>query len=392
MTENLRPTLDQIIRNNEIIGDVPVKKVLILYEEDTPYLGDACRHFGHLRLLRSHFNNAFIQLNFQPAKNCKFGLAVLKNDPCMDRLSILEWKDIDLSQYDIIYSISYAEDAFLQFLHDKYGDKIRNENYKPAVFSLSKHTLDPKSQPRSIFPEHSGLGKDVGMPSPDELYISDEERDWADNWLVSKGVKKSDELFICCDSASARFKLLNIDVYFGFLKFLLEQSRGKILLFDERGIGKVEFYRSWLGERVKDRLIVSEKLSLREDICLLGSRSTRLIFGPCTGLMHCASGVYSHYVNRGMSVSEVPLIVTYTGIYNIHDQNASYWWGNSPLVQCLLLKDIDGKKRMRLLSELSAQERKLNDSLPCSEYTTQMLVNFVSSFFSRIRNEKCGYY
>jgi hypothetical protein len=377
MIGHLQPTLDGIHRNNEALSRVPIKNILIHYGEDISYMGDCCVNFGKLGHLRSCLNDPFLDLNLQPGIHQKYCSPILMNNPHVSQILGLDFKDIDLGNYDIVFCISYKETELLRILHDRYGDEIGNGRLRSAVFSLSKELLRTKSDSDFILPINSELIEKMRTPLPGELYISDEERDWAESWLYAKGVEKDDQLFVCCDSSSENYKLLNVIVYFDFLKYLLGKSRSKILIFDERGIGKADFYKVWLGDTIKDKLVVSEKMSLREDFRIIASRSTRLVFGPCTGLLHCASSIYNHYINKGMPLSELPRIITYTGIYPNTPLNAQFWWGNSPLVQCLFLKNIEGKKRIRLLSEMSSKERALNDSLACTEYTAEMLIDFI---------------
>jgi hypothetical protein len=80
-----------------------------------------------------------------------------------------------------------------------------------------------------------------------------------------------------------------------------------------------------------------------------------------------------------MDVKDAPLMITYTGKYR-NDENALVWWGNSPLVVCLLLKNICGKPQMCLLNELT-EEEKVNSRnvLSCKEYTSYMLISFIDA-------------
>ncbi|HEX8529308.1 MAG TPA: hypothetical protein VF646_04775, partial [Cytophagales bacterium] len=177
--------------------------------------------------------------------------------------------------------------------------------------------------------------------------------------------------------ASSRDKVLGITVYFEFLKSILQDGNAKVLIFDENTIGKEEFYRQWLGDETADRIIFSKGLSLRDNLCLIGSRHTRLVVGPCTGLMHCASSIYNNYVSNGMDPRDVPLIVVYTGQYSKANKSAHYWWEGAPLVNCLLLKAKNNRKEVVLLSSLPDAERELNDTLPCRDYTAGLLTEFI---------------
>jgi hypothetical protein len=353
-----------------------VKRMLVLYEEKIYNIGDCCVRFDKLKHFASYFSNATVDINFKKGENDKFIDALLKNNPHLSAITTADWKEIDFGQYDVVIAISYNEPKLQQFMQENYGpaDKLPF-----ALISLSELILNPCDTAKYIFPVVQSLVDHVRVPGPGELYISEEEQAWADGWLESKGVKKGEQLFIVLDSTLRREKLLNLDVYFEFLATLLKKQNCKVLVFDENELGKEEFYGAWLGGKAMEKMIFSKKMQLRQDLCLLGSSYTRLVVGPCTGLLHCASAIYNRYVNEGMPVDEIPVLMVYTGVYLGPELNANNWWRNSPLVDCLMLKKKAGTKQLTLLANLTEQEKELNDSLPCSEYTAQMLMNFVNS-------------
>jgi hypothetical protein len=373
----VRPTYEKIREKTRGVDLGEVKKVLLLYEEEIVYIGDCCIRFDKFKYLRFFLNHAAIDVNFRQKKNYKFYDGLLRNNPYLNRVTATEWPEIDFQQYDAVFCAAYDEERLLAFLDEAYGAAIHAGRFGPAVFSVSELLLKPAPHARYIFPVHPALTAYLKVPRPGELYISRPEQQWADGWLRARGVGENDNLLVLCDSTSSRDKMVRINVYFEFLTALLQKPNTKVLLFDEAGIGKEAFYKSWLGARAAEKLIFSTGQSLREDLCLLGAKNVKLIFGPCTGLMHCASSIYNHYVNEGMAVEAVPLLITYTGRYSAANKNADFWWGNSPLVRCLLLKKRDHQPRLTLLSSLSPEEKNRDDSLPCSEYTAQMLIDFV---------------
>jgi len=387
MMKEFQTILNQIVFNTQSINYNNIRRVLVLYEEKIVYVGDCCIRFDKLKYFKSFLNNATININFSVKENFKFYNAFLKNNPHVDSISTLSWKDIDFESYDIVFCVKYDEGTFLDFLHEKYCNLIEKNLFRVAVFSLSIVLLQPQLQPqnsaRQVFPLAQGLLEHIeslGRASQlGELYINEEEQAWANRWLESKGLEANERLFIICDSSALREKLINIGVYFDVLKFLLRKENIKVLIFDEKGIGKEEFYQACLDMSSMKKMIFSKCLTLREDLCIIASKYTKLIFGPCTGLLHCASSIYNNFVNRGMNASEVPLMITYTGLYSEENNNAYYWWGNSPLINCVLLKEKNNKKQIVLLNNLTEEEKKANDSLPCSEYTAEMLIDLINS-------------
>jgi hypothetical protein len=377
--ENYQSTLNKIADNASAIHIDKVKQVLVLFEDRLNYLGDCCMVFDKLKYFRSFFNNATITVVATHKQNDRFYNAFLINNPHLDGIATTAWSEVDYQQYDVVICAIYNEKGLLTVLHEKYGDAIINDQFKLAVFSLSELLLPAILKPEYIFPVMEDLVAHFKVFRPGELYISESEREWANSWLESNGVKETDNLFIVLDSTSNREKLIGIDVYFDILTALLNRPNAKVLIFDEKSIGKEVFYREWLGDKYMEKIIFSKSLSLREDLCLLGAKYTKLVFGPCTGLLHCASSIYNNYVNKGMSVKDVPLMVTYTGQYADPDSTANRWWGGAPLVNCLLLKKKGNSKEIVLLHNLTEEEKKLRDQLPCSEYTAEILIDFLNS-------------
>jgi hypothetical protein len=377
--QNYQIILESTLDNNATVNRNDVQRVLIVYQEKAFFIGDAFIDLNEIRGIRSFFHNASIDINFINRQNAVMYNALLKNNPNPDSISFLDWNEIDYLSYDVVICAANDEELLLKVLHEKYCDK---EDYQLAVFSISDFIQQVRIDARIVFPVNEALLDYITAPwagKPRELYISEGERDWADQWLASKGVKRTDQLFIMLDATTRRSKLIGMNVYFDLLIGLLQADNVKVLIFDEKSIGKKAFYREWVGEENMKKIIFSEKLSFREDLCLLASRYTRLVFGPCTGLLHCASGIYNHYLNDGADRKDIPLLVTYTGQYVKREGNAYYWWGSSPLINCLILKESNHTKEIAVLHDLTKDEQVSYTQLPCSEYTTDMLLAFLNN-------------
>ncbi len=360
-----------------------VSKVLVLYEEEMVLIGDCCVRFDKFRYFRSTLNNAEVHINFGIGSNAWLYDPLLANNPNIDSVFNKAWDEIDFREYDVIFCVSYHEDMLLNYLHDRYGDVIRENELKLPVFSISEVMLNPIANPTCIFPVNKELMECVSTPCPGELYISEAEREWGDSWLESRSVSSGDEVFVIVDSSSYESKVLDDSVHFGFLRYLLTGSRRKLLVFEVGDDNKEEQYRRWLGEDAAARIIVSRKSTLRQNLCLVASKYVKMVFGPCTGIMHCASSIYNHFVNKGMPVEDVPLIVVYTGRLGEKNYPVNSWWGGSPLVKCLLLLDRGGIRELTRLNEIPEKERNLVESLGCNHYNTEMLVEFFNKTYDR---------
>lgn len=351
------------------------KKILILYEEKHPFLGDSCINFDKLGYLRWFIPDGDIDFNFLPDR-FSFYQALLTHNPHVDRAFAMGWAEIDFGSYDLVLCVTYREEELEAFLRDCYGP---SGGRRPEVLSLSL-ILAAGEAAKPVFPVYAAFIRyvqEIATDRPRMLYLSWEEREWGGHWLEERGVKREDEVFVLIDSTSSKDKLINIFVYFNLLTALLKREHARVLIFDEKQVGKEEFYREWLGSAGNGKLVFSKGQTLREDLCLLAAAQTRLIFGPCSGLIHCASSLYNHYVAGGLERADVPLIIAYTGQYPPNDRNAHYWWHNSPLVDCLLLKMRNNRKELVTLDSLSYEERNLSDELSCSEYTEELLAGFL---------------
>jgi ADP-heptose:LPS heptosyltransferase len=382
--ETNQSLLDIILKNNEKVHRENIASVLVLYEDRQFFIGDSCVRFDQLRLCRLFFPNASVDINLNDDFTSHYK-DLLLNNPYVDNIFTSPWDQLRLEKYDMVICITYHEKEFLLFLQDRYGAAIIGAQFPIAVFSISAFMLRAMPEDSVVFPVYQELfqySQAYSRSKPYELYISEEERQWADNWLQEHGVKKGEQLVISLDSSSRRDKLLRMDVYFSVLKYLLSIDGVKVLNFDEKSLGKKAFYEQWLGGGQVDKMIFSNSLSLREVLCILSSSYTSLVIGPCTGLMHCASAIYNNFVGKSMPLSQVPVMITYTGKYYGAKENAENWWGNSPLVSCLFVHMKEGTKTMRLLSDLQQEEKKhLNESLVCTEYTAVMMVDFLRRSF-----------
>ena len=372
--------LEQIIINNAQINDVVVDDVLIIFQEIRFSLGDTCVSFDRLRYLKSFLPKASITINFSYDRERSLFQNLIKNNPHIDHISVLPLEELDFQNYDLILCVSHDEFKLLSVLHNKYN-KVDRADFHSAVFSFSKLIMAKSENSNHVFPPFPELVEYITVNTDSEtreLYLTEEERRWGNSWLESMGIKSHESLYIILDSSSERYKLINLDVYFEFLRFLLAQHNVKLLVFDENEIGKQAFYAAWLGDSLVEKIIFSIGLPLRQDLSIIASTYTKMVFGPCTGLMHCASGIFNYYKKQGKcSATNTPHLITYTGEYPPNSPNASSWWRNSPLVDCLLLRQNDQKIELRVLNNLTVDEQRYYRQVPCSKYTTEMLIGFV---------------
>lgn len=369
-------TFNQIIRNNQASDPLQAKKILILFEPSQFYIGDAIRVFSYLGNCQYFFKNALIDINcFTWYRTC---YDLLLHNPYINLVSNHSWQNIAFKHYDLVIIISSYEKDLLELLGERYETDPELSSFQTAIFSYSTALVKPED---SIFPVFTALAEMEVDPALEitengtKLFISPEEKQWGEQWLRENGGGQTENIIIMLDSSSDREKLLKLDVYFEILTYFSNKSNTKILIFDESNLDKKLIYDQWLDESITEKLIVAKGLSLREACCLLSSSSVKVIFGPCTGLLHCASGIYKVF-QKSAPGYPIPLMVPYAGRDN-HNHNEWEWWGDS-LVKCLILKEaVAGKKEISVLTENNQK-----GFLTCKEYSSDLIIGFLEENYS----------
>lgn len=386
--EPISPMLRKILANNNRLDPADVKNVLILYEEEKIFIGDTLLRFDQLRICKLFFRNAAIDLSTEKEKNAGIYNSLLKGNPVVRKSVCQPWSAIEFNGYDVVIAITYEEKRLMKLLQDKYAV----EGFRSCVFSSTVPVLITRTDDSIVFPmypELSEFAEEHMGKEPPRIYLSQDDRESAGKWLREKGLQPGEELYVILDSTTTRDKMLTITEYEKLLGYLLQKPDARLLIFDEKKIGKAAFYTEWLGKDKASRIIFSEGLSFRDDLALLSASQVKLILGPCTGLLHCAAAIYTHFLDKGMPPGAVPLMITYTGRYQDdyrkENKTAFYWWGNSPLVSCLVLKEKEGIPVVSLLQELSSREQmRTDDLLKCTSYTAGMITKFIHPLLSKI--------
>ncbi|MCW3101572.1 MAG: hypothetical protein JWO09_12 [Bacteroidetes bacterium] len=385
--EKYTELLSKIGSNNKVRRE-KVKKVLVLIDLKRFYIGDTCIHVSRFKKTREYYPNAIIDANTVNSKHHSLITPFLQNNPYVGRYDNLAWTNIDFSSYDVIICGCIPEQEFLDFLYDNLAHKILDGSMTSAIFSAAGSIGFEEEQlyGKPVLPVHTEYNAyelsaelNADMLS-NELFISQTEETWAADWLKGKGLEEGEELYVFLDSASIKDKLLRIDVYFDVLSAFLTEKNVKILLFDEAKIGKKEFYEAWLGQELSKKLIFVEGLSIREAFCLLGNSSIKFIFGPSTGLLHCASGIYT-VMSRGRKNMEVPLMISYNGI--VENRFVEHLWWNGSLVDGIALtKDASPSGKIISVKELDINKKVITEGvLSCPEFTSGILINYIRGKF-----------
>lgn len=375
--------LQTIMEFNKTTDSRNARNVLILYDEEKAFIGDSYIMINKLSSCKSYFTLSTIDINSRNKKHATVYGALLKNNPYIRKFSNLPWEDLDFTGYDMILCINRDEEQLLQLLKKRFDSQASPKIWTTAVYSMSAQMLNNLLGPvNTVFPSLTEIidhAMKYAIRQPSQLYISKEEKEDGNRWLKDNGLKEHEHLYIILDSTSSKGKLLSMDVYYEILQYLLNKEGIKILIFDEQNIGKENFYREWLGVEKTARMIFAKKLGLRYDLCILSSDYTKLVLGPCTGMMHCASGMYNHFVSNGTPAASVPHLITYTGEYTNDPAGAYRWWGNSPLVKCLIIRRAAGDAiETVVLNDLPPEERTaITGALLCDAYTPEQIISYL---------------
>jgi len=374
--------IDKLLSEQISVDRFSVKQVLILYDDSALKIGDSCQRFYGLGAFKSYFVNARLDFSYRGTRHSEVYEALLKHNPYLDGFFNEDWEKIAFREYDVVICFSDRENELLGILTERYASTEEEQPLNCRFFSFSDKVSMLPAGTKTVFPGYPALWAHVMKHEiAPYLYITPEEKAWGNHWLQENGLQEGEQLFILVDAASKRFKLLDITVYFELINYLLDIEGAKVLVYDERGVGKEEFYKAWLGEDKASRVIFARNLGLREAMYLIASDHTRLIIGPCTGLLHCASGIYNYFSHQGLPGEAMPLMITYTGKYEKPEDNAGVWWARSPLIHCLLLRQnpaARSSKEAVLLSELPEREKyDTSRSILCKEYTSAMLIEFI---------------
>lgn len=243
-------TLNRIMENNSRISQVVVKKILIVYDEKMFYLGDTCINFDRFRVCKSFFGDqAVVAVNCINAKRLDVYKGFAKHNPTIDHTFSTDYEHIDAENYDVIIVIAYDEWPLLKVLHEQYTCSGNIAALHTAVFSFSRLLLFARGEFRILFPVYDDLLAHAlrCLDQPGEIWLTENERQWGNQWLESKGLGQQEKLVVMLDSSADRSKLLRLDVYADIVLSILKQDNTRILVFDEKGIGKAGFYRGVVG-------------------------------------------------------------------------------------------------------------------------------------------------
>lgn len=387
--EKYRELIGAIAETNERNRHRPVKRVLLVYDLNRFFIGDTCVNVSRLKKIKRFYNDAQIDINTVDAKHHSLVHAIIANNPYVSSYTNYSWVKVDWEQYDVIISACIPEQDFLVFLDAEFRTAILDGNFHAQVFSAAGNvgfedrfeTLLPINE--DFIGYHLPEEENSSMMS-NELFLRHDEERWSNKWFRDKGLKRGDELVVMLDSSSNQEKVLTQEVYSGLISWFLKEMGERLLVFDENCADKKKYYEEMLGEKISGEIIFAEGLGLREAISLLGNnRFVKMIIGPSTGLLHCASGVYNVRLQNGKVSGRIPVMIGYLGKVANVNYHEDLWWNKSLVDAILVMRSEEGNNTIRSIRDVDFEQLQKDDAfLPCRDFTTGLLKNYLAEQYS----------
>lgn len=396
------PQLDRLMKriNSEIKVD-EIKSVLILDDYKRPFfIGDSVHWLSKIKKLIKMFpDDSLICLNITN-KAAFDSISKVFQKSLTDRIRITNycWEDLSFNDYALVLCNNDVLLKFHWFINQYHRDLLNSI----LLYSFSVMDERPISDVLTMdfytnifYNNHSdGLVAKINENVCNELSLSQEEYQWANNWLANNEVTASNDLIILIHGASAPDKVLyDVELLKLIQNFSRLSENIKILLVTEKEISNYVWLNKIITKSKYPNVIVGDALGLREVMSLIADRKVTAVIGPCTGLMHLADGVYSYLVNHKIiTESECPVLITYAGKQaqerNYHPNN---WWKSSSLVTCVLnMQMIEGsnKKRILLLKDCPTDFDEFNNqSINARDICSRMLFEFIIGEFQGFINK-----
>ncbi|MDF2476415.1 MAG: hypothetical protein K0S24_1898 [Sphingobacterium sp.] len=393
--ESLIPDLSIIIENfNRRLVLDKIKSVLILelYDKNN-YIGDAVDWFPRIKKIFALFEEKCeIRLNIANSAAAST-ISTIFHGFLKDGKTITNdhWDEISFGDYDLIlinsditakfYAYYRKNDAsffnnnlFFTYTIDDASDVKEGQqtfdfitNIKRKGFNGRLEIADKKYRDR-LFNEISLLKTEV---------------DFAEEWLVGKGIQKTDKLIGILHGASGFAKVINELEKLKLIKKLCNVSGSvKVLLVCNRE-NEAKWIAGALDEVERKKLVLLSDLELRSVMSILANSRFSIIIGPCTGLMHASNDLYRYLLNHKIiDLDKVPVLLTYTGkqpqVYNYTPQ---FWWKDSDLTHCCVFYKPTGSEGEECLISLDESPDTpasfYQDSRCVFDIKHEMLLNYI---------------
>lgn len=345
-------------------------------------IGDIVQAITNLRSLARHLRIRHLDINLIEQTEHRIGVELLKHDPLVGRCLNLSYAEIPYGDYQVVLHYTVFKDCEIVRVLADYQRSAAASAGGTSFYSLPASRWDLEHRYGEAWSEFVYPLPLLDVPlevfqraiGNHQVYLDATERAWAARWLAQAGVKADDVVIVFVDEASTREKVLHPRVSVRLLEHFLSFDHVKALVYDVDDRGKKAFYRMLLNRELFGKIVFSTRNALRPNLALLSAPNVKMIFGPDTGLMHCAVGVHA---TRG---GERPLILVYAGRW----RNFNMWnlWGHSSAC-CVLPYATPAGMVLKTLGECPRDDEAFQQDLQTvSAVPADLMINFLESRFA----------
>lgn len=343
-----------------------IKRILIIVDTiDDKWIGDTILRLSRFKFIHYYFPHAVISIN----TSCQVWNSIALHLSYIHQITNYSRETIPYDAYELVLLLVECKRDYLNTI----TECARHKQADIMVASIYNSNLREEEDRRIPFLKEvfefeypKELLEDIGKC---EIALTEEELKEAEQLLDS--YVADEKLIVYFDKSSTYRKLLKMSVNIELIKYFQSLEGKRVVMFDPFGEDKALFYSS-LGIDTSN-LVIIKGGSIRRNFAVMADKRVELILGPCTGMMHAASGIYN-FMLKHKKRSRPPHMLVYTGLYTGNLTNASYWW-KGRLVDCIVIKkDEDGMNKVFRLEDISQFQISVQENVQhCREYTSGMI-------------------
>ncbi|MFA6245537.1 MAG: hypothetical protein WC615_01265 [Mucilaginibacter sp.] len=383
--------------NQEKIGQAFHRILLLDDQRRKFYIGDSCFWLQNINInIRRAFPGSDITVICRDEKKVESFNKIF--GPSLDKsfkVAYQQWEDLDFKHFDLVLYESDITCNFLGYVTRHHDAKFRSLPIF-SYFNKSVHDIKDHSEWnfKTIFNTTQPVGNSIDnirsarINREFEIKMLKEELAAGEEWMEVQNVKADEKVIALLLSTSSVHKTLPYPAQLALIEHLTSSIQKKVLLFDENGTDLRSRLNNDLPAHVSGKIIIAEKLGIRMDMSLLANPRITAVFGPCTGMMHLANGIYRFIRNKNPGSRISPFMLVYTGNFAEFDiaYHPKHWWFNS-LVKCAVLirSSVSREAAFVKLNQLKADQFE-TCSLPLQEATPELFIDFLEREFRQFVN------
>jgi len=374
----------QIRLNNLKAGNRPIHNILILDNQTRPFfIGDSYLWLVFLKKLILSFAG-YRRVTINSTANEHFAkLQTLFSDSLPEgvHFSTTSYADIPFDDYQLILCEADSQvkffGAYAQAPYRFLNNAVFTFDAMNPIVQLDQYRLDySKICSRNLSPVHLNQYRNDAHR---EIIIRPDEVQASEDWLTTAGLLPDEAFIIFVIESSNHQKVLPVGVCAAVIHEFLNNTPHKVLLFQSSEDSIIYELLQHLSPSQQARILISSKRALRKDMGLMSSKRLKAVIGPCTGMLHLASGIIHYFDNVGHYEEDRPGILVYTGKLS-DSYNPIPWWKYAA-VECVVIARKEGRKLLLSLKDCPRDNGLYNNlSLPVSEINSTLLLDYIRAW------------